>query len=427
MKYLNKAIEYGLYVLVFLLPLGTRWIIKPGFTEYQTYSLYGTDILLIGLLLLFILNRVVSRAGWRVYDNKKEGLFIVLFLLAAGLSIFFALDKSLALYKFGWLVLGLGLFWLITRADLNREKLIWSFLSGLAVQAALGIWQFLMQMTFANKWLGLALHRASDLGVSVVETLGADGVGERWLRAYGGFDHPNIFGGAMAIGILFLIGRSVQDRKILKIIYWFFLSIFSTALFFSFSRAGWLALALGLIAALTLAVIKKDLVAQKKMLQTILISGSIFFILFFQYSNLVITRLYAGERLEVKSNNERIESIKNSWPIIKNNWAGGVGLGNYVVALKQDLPERQNYYYQPAHNVFVLTLSELGVVGLLFFVFLFLSLLMKGWKIENFYTYFSVLFSLFILLSLDHWLWSLHFGVLFFWLAIGLAKRESCG
>ena len=57
--YFKRIIEYGLYLLVFLLPIQTRWIIKPGelnggYLEYGTVSLYITDIVLIALLLLFV-------------------------------------------------------------------------------------------------------------------------------------------------------------------------------------------------------------------------------------------------------------------------------------------------------------------------------------------------------------------------------------
>jgi len=203
--------------------------------------------------------------------------------------------------------------------------------------------------------------------------------------------------------------------------------LFSAALFFSFSRAAWLALAAGLAAGLLAAIIKKDLRAQRNLLETILVSGLIFFILFFQFPNLVMTRLYSGERLEIKSKSERLESIKNSWPIIKNNWASGVGVGNYTLALPLQRPGEQPYLYQPVHNVFVLAFSEIGIIGMLLFVFLFVRFpgSSPGLKARN--NQAMILVALIVVMSLDHWLWSLHFGMLFFWLAIGLAHRDSCG
>lgn len=193
------------------------------------------------------------------------------------------------------------------------------------------------------------------------------------------------------------------------------LTLFSAALFFSFSRAAWLALMLGSGARLIEAVMKKNYNEQKNILQAVLISGLVFFILFFQFSNLVTARAGGGERLEIKSVNERLESLKNSWPIIKNNWLSGVGLGSYILALERALPGRQNYFYQPAHNGYLLVLSEAGIFGFIFFIGL-LFVIARHNKT-------AILIALIVLLSFDHWLWSLHFGVLFFWLAAGLIVK----
>ncbi|MDO8592222.1 MAG: O-antigen ligase family protein [bacterium] len=476
MKYLNKIIEYGLYLLVFLLPLQARWIIRPGFTEYQTRSLYGTDILLILLLAMFILviasdRRKRSNLGFvaigrgllRRYvprNDRVVWLLIAGLIMMSGVSVFFAISKPLAAYKFGWLILGAGLFWILAKAAYDRVKLVWSLLLGLALQSLLAVWQFLTQETFANKWLGMSAHQAADLAVSAIETAGADGVGERWLRSYGGFDHPNILGGVMAVGILLLVGEIVVNNQYpisniqtnskfkiqnSKIIFWIFLVLFSAALFFSFSRAAWLALGAGLAALLAGAVVKKNLLAQKNILQAVLVSGLVFFILFFQFPNLVMTRLYGGARLENKSVSERLESMKNSLPIIKKNWAGGTGIGNYILALERGLPERESYVYQPAHNVYLLVFSELGALGLILFLGLIFVIARRPvlgptrqflvkLRVREIASFPSVTrndngaavsIALVVLLSLDHWLWSLHFGVLFFWLVIGLAYNSA--
>jgi hypothetical protein len=475
MKYLRKTIEYGLYLLVFLLPIQTRWIIKAGelnglparaggLWEYGTYSIYATDVLLLILLVLSIIAVVAANpwiAGQARNDKISKGRMVCWFiggwLLMSAVSVFFAASRLLALYKFSWLILGVGLFWLIVRANYDRLKLLYVMLAGIFLQAVLGIWQFLNQATFSNKWLGLAWHRGGDLGASVIESFGADGVGERWLRAYGGLDHPNILGGILAVGILLLIGQIIMmervnnfptifpafarrggtsNFKIFKMIAWAFLVIFSAALFFSFSRSAWLALAAGLAVGLIGAVTKKDLLAQKIILQAVLISGAVAFILFFQYSNLLMTRLYANDRLEIKSVSERLESIKSSWGIIKNHWLGGVGLGNYTLALSQEInPGEASYYYQPAHNVFLLVWAEVGIVGLMFFIgliiYAFVRLLRRpenevprddknelAYRDNNKRAW--ILIALIVIMCFDHWLLSLHFGVLFFWLIAGL-------
>ncbi len=236
MKYLEKIIEYGLYLLIFLLPVQTRWIIKAGeinggYWEYGTISLYATDILLILLLLSFVAYKFLNKS--KIEKPKSEIFiywwFIAGLVIASFISTIFAFDKSIAIYGFIRLLLGIGLFWLVVKANYNKLKLVIVFLFAIALQACLAIWQFIYQTSFANKWLGLALHQAKDLGTSVIETVGSDGVGERWLRAYGGLDHPNILGGFMVIGMVLAIGivinsecyAEIKNKKINLLIYLF--------------------------------------------------------------------------------------------------------------------------------------------------------------------------------------------------------------
>ncbi len=497
-------IEYGLYLLVFLLPIQTRWIIKAGeLNEYGTISLYGTDILLILLLSLFVIfkfqipnsksqtpqhrcattGQANSKSqipnpkftpldmelsnGARIPNPKFQipkywwiiaGLDLMIFI-----SIFFAADKLVAVYRYGLFLLGVGFFWLIVSANYNKIKLVYSLLAGIFLQACLGIWQFLTQSSFACKWLGLAQHNAGDLGVSVVEAISSiDGIAERWLRAYGGLDHPNVLGGLLVVGLLLLIwlfmtnpksqipnnkprniaslkrGRQIPNPKS-QIINLILLSAFCfllSSLFFTFSRGAWLGLAVGIFIMLFIAAVKKNLAVQKKILEIILISGILIFILFNQYQDLVMTRVSADARLEVKSSIERIESYENSWQLIKDHWLFGAGIGNYTLGIRNYELEIMNnnakpsWHYQPVHNVFLLIWAEIGILGLLFFISFLLLItyyLLFNYKRStsaDIYK-FSLLIAIAVMFMIDHWWWSLHFGVLFLWLVLGLMLKNE--
>ncbi|MDD4900616.1 MAG: O-antigen ligase family protein, partial [Patescibacteria group bacterium] len=192
--------------------------------------------------------------------------------------------------------------------------------------------------------------------------------------------------------------------------------------------------------------------AQKPLLHVILVIAAMWFMLFLAYPNLVMTRLYANGRLENKSASERMASLKNSWPIIKEHWLGGVGMGNYTLALRHELKQNeQSYYYQPIHNVWLLVLAETGVLGLAVFLGILVYLIIFNFKflisekMPNAQYPMSKLFLgvgksgdgtsalinlanlavIIVIMCFDHWLWSLHFGVLFFWLILGLAKVYS--
>ena len=216
-----------MYLLVFLLPLQTRLIIRPGmvnfgYLEYGTISLYVTDIILVVLLSFLALNFLWPQAkkfltiNWFLPKTKTDyALVALVFLeLIVFISIFFAPYKLLAIYKYALFLAGVIIFLIISRSNFfSRLKLIYSLLAGIFLQAILAIYQFVTQSTFASKILGLAAHDSVISGVSVVEAYNRQGLLLRWLRSYGGLDHPNILGGVLAVGIIILLGLLVERKK----------------------------------------------------------------------------------------------------------------------------------------------------------------------------------------------------------------------
>ncbi|MCK5510312.1 O-antigen ligase family protein [Candidatus Parcubacteria bacterium] len=448
---LKKLTEYGLYLLVFLLPLQTRWIIRPGelnggYFEYGTISLYATDIILLAVLLLFIIdflkNKKILNHRSSEYKPKSQitpqrkcpwGINPLVIFACLELTVFisccFADNKLIAFYKYAWFLLGIGFFFLIVKANYSRLKLMFNFFLGVFASASLGIWQFLNQSSFANKWLGLAAHDPSVPGASVVEAIGNLGLGERWLRAYGTLDHPNILGGLLTLGAIIVIltvlclketegKETVAGYKYIILTYYllFITSLF--ALFFTFSRAAWLAFVVGLFIILIIALIKKDRFGQIQILKIILVSSVLFFILFTSFQNLVLVRVKGGSRLEQKSNIERLDSNKAAVDIFKDNWLIGVGMGNYTTELAKINPSHPAYFYQPTHNAYLLIAAEIGIFGIALFLYLILYISYSILKSEKIYKT-PLIIALIILLTFDHWLWSLHFGVLFLFFALG--------
>ncbi len=454
---MKKVIEFGIYLLVFLLPWQTRWIfeagkISGGVSEYLTSSLYGVDILLIGLLVLALIyfrkNISTSKGFTSIYPFMEVKLLLI-FLALGAVSIFWAENKNLAFYREVQIILALGFFYLVANFT-KISKLAFSFVASLILPTLLGLWQFFSQTTFANKWLGLATHETSLGGTSVIETFSNGLVDGRWLRAYGSFDHPNIFGGVVAIGILvtlillwhfslngnflgtkFPSGDLVPKNKFifqgqayfLYLFLHFCLVLFSAGLFASLSRSAWLALALGIIFMATNLFFQKNFAALKNLIFGLFIIAAVFLVMFAGYQNLVDVRVEGGTRLENLSLDQREVYFQQAKILIAKNPIIGTGLGNYIELLAKLKPSDQAWTYQPVHNVLLLVWAELGIFGLLIFV---------GFLVTLFWSYGrknelagALLFALLPMLLLDHWLWSLHFGLLFFALVIALATGFS--
>jgi len=482
MKLLEKILAPGLYLLAFILPLQTRLFIRPGelnggYFEYGTVSVYGTDILLLFILMFALILKINKSRKLKAQNpnsgqSTKSKAQTILFLIAglnfiSLISIFFSAERLVAVQAYVRLTLGMGLFWLVARAEYDRLKLIYAFLAGATVQAMLGIWQFLSQTTFAGKWLGLAAHPAEVGGSSVIETF----AGGRWLRAYGGLDHPNMLGGLLAISLLFIIILMIQNHRsrnqifnppageagfqfsifkkfstrlparqvskflIKQIIFYLLFFIFLTALFFTFSRGAWAGFIVGSIFILAFKLWQWDKSSLRQLFALAAASAVLVGVLFINYQSLATTRLSNNARLEIKSNLERTASYKDGIAIIKDHWLAGVGIGGYTRSLVKLHPNEPSWFYQPTHNVFLLVWAEVGIVGLILFIAVVAYILIfnfqffpprrdpaKAVAIFNKFSIFnlSILLTLVIIMLPDHYFWSLHFGVLFFWLIIGL-------
>ncbi len=432
---LNKLTEYLFYFLILILPFQTRWIIKAGelngsYFEYKTISLYLTDVVLI-LLISIILYLKFSKK-YKTEKTKLDLLWIIIggIEIIVFISSLFSSDLVLSFYIYLRFLLGLGLFWLVSNFRYSLKRLVVVLMVGILIQSFIGIFQFGIGESFSSTTLGMASHSYQDLGASVVEVEEV-----RHLRAYGSFDHPNIFGGFLAISLLFFILISLSQKGLKKddfrarlknTLFAFSFVLGTVSLFLTFSRAAWLAFFLGLIAILFLSILRSDLKVQKKMLQFILLVGIIFYALFIPYGNLVSTRFSMDEKVEIKSISERVSYLGESKMVIQDNLLIGVGMGNYTNYIYDEIDDSGEFWrYQPVHNTFLLIWAEIGIIGLIFmigiFQVLFLGIVKERKKSKSKEVYkLSIIVALLVLFMLDHWLWSLHFGVFWFWFVVGL-------
>lgn len=438
MNKLQKILEYGLYLFVFLLPWQTSYILRESQIngakwEYGTICFYAIDILLIFLFVLFIIanRRLRIKENYKkIFRNKKKFYFFISvssLAIFSFLSIFWSADKTLAFYSAVKIAEGIALFFLLLNVRFSWQKLFVAFIASAIIQSGLALWQFFQQASFASNWLGMSFYDSQELGVSVVET-----PLRRWLRAYGSFQHPNILGGYLTICLIFTTGlylkiqnRIQQNYKTLlsRLLLLFAYCLQFSALLISFSRSAWLAFAISLGSIFLLEIIRKRKCEILSLIKIFIVSIGIIGIFFIVFQEPFLTRVKIGGRLEVKSIQERADYAKQAKNLIKDNWIAGVGVGNYTLANYYKLDKKYPaWYFQPVHNVYLLILAELGIIGFL----LFCAVLISAIRFLNFrkinFTFFAFL-SLLIIMFFDHWLWSMHFGILFFWLILAIMVK----
>jgi hypothetical protein len=448
-----KIIEYLFYLFIFLLPWQTCWIWQAGklgesASQYLTFSLYGTEILLGLILVLAIIYKVLKRDWEIAFLNLKILDFYILLLLLlilAVISIFFSADKNVALYYLLRLGEGFGLLLLVINFRFSYFKTAVALvLAGLG-QAILGIYQVLTQQIFASKWLGLAEQLPQTPGVSVIENGPM-----RWLRAYGSLPHPNILGGFLVVCVLLLIILLILSwHKWEKIFLWICLPIILSGLFLTFSRSAFLTLAVALLFLIIFILLSRDLKARKVLRGIILVSVITIGLLAIIFRTPLLTRWQGESRTEIYSQQNRALYLDQAKNLISQNLLTGVGLGNYTLAVySQSDKSLGAYAYQPVHNVYLLVASELGIGGFIIFILIIIEALRRIWtyKIDehisllgifklfkftgvyDFYRekYFwflgctSIFIAILVLMAFDHYLWTLYFGIMLWWLSVGM-------
>ncbi len=409
---------YGTFVI--LLPWQTRWIffdqkIQGEIWEYGRLSLYASMIVLAFVTLLFAYDKKL-----KPYFSKDKFLY-AMFAYFFVVSIFSAMPHVSFYYLL--LIYLAMLFAHISKYIPKIFSFKMLFISGL-IQGLLAIFQFSTQKMGANKWLGMSGHLAQNPGDAVLEFSGI-----RILRAYGSLPHPNILGGFLFVAIfvgLYLWFNFYKERKMgswkenikpTKIFYFLFiiagLVVLSFAILSSFSRSALLALILSLLILLIVSISKSNWLIVN-------IVGK--YIIFFLFISLIFnawapgawpSRIRGSDRLEIKPSEERVASWGQLYWEDKSNILFGQGLGmNSLEAHKNNI-YKPIYSTQPIHNVFLLALAEIGILGIIFLLGLFVRFWSTFKKADIFTK--LLFFGVLVISIFDHYFWTTWTG----WLIVG--------
>jgi len=151
------------------------------------------------------------------------------------------------------------------------------------------------------------------------------------------------------------------------------LGLGGVALILTFSRGGWMALALSLTLICLLGWRRLGF-SLKTPIAIILILG----MLYLPFHSAISARLLGDDRGSAQS---RIPLMKLAFRIIEDNPILGVGANNFTVVMDRYLtPEFRHGFLFAVHNKYLLVLSETGAVGLLSFLAFLLDALRKGWQ-----------------------------------------------
>lgn len=377
-------------------------VLNGSYYEYGSWHIYASEI---GVLLLLIIKSV---QGWR----GAMKLWWPLVVLAAWslLSATWSVSPEVSLVT-GLHVI-LAMLFTLYLVEIDPRQVVVPLLSGLAVQAGIGIIQFVRNSDMGLRLIGEPPLDPRQGGIAVIVH---DGL--RQLRSYALTQHPNIFGGLLAIAYPLIL--TTRSR------WWMWggglLAVIGVAL--SFSRNGWLVWLVVLGAVLWLG--------DKQIRRWAGIGLLVFVTILGLHADVVTSRVMVSGSLEERSVVERVEGL-GEWNRVwgTHKWLG-VGAGAYTSMLAGLNPDLNAWDYRPVHNIFLLIAGELGLIGLILFLVLIVT--SWHWSLELVHKPGGLIWILpwWGLLAMgvfDHWVWSTVQGRLYLFVALALlfsAKKIS--
>ncbi len=399
----------------------------PSYFRENRLDCFLTDFFLLAII-------IIAMRTLRGVTLSRSQKLLVGFASFCLLSIFFSTCSKEIWPYFRWLqlVLPIAASVMIGKTVSTKEGIticFWILFWSASLQCFVAIGQYFMQHSIGLKYLGEAKIRMGEAAQLLVPSK------TRWffdrllhhqtnsvalIRPSGTFPHPNILGGFLGMTLFasaYLFASEKLSKRKAFIAGGIALQVFS--LFLTFSRGALFGLiggALFLLILLTLHSYKKIAL---QLFLVILASGVLSTALLHEQ---LAHRggVFTYNKLVKESDNARLYFQNLALSIAKQRPLLGAGYGQFLLEVE---PKNETGHVQKVHNIYLLILSETGILGLLAFGGFCLTLLFTAWK-RGIDLRRAVLLTIFVYFlwigCVDHYLITTQHGAIMFFFMAGL-------
>lgn len=340
MQVLEKRI---IQLLWFLLPVQLAYHFWPDFSlifgvrvDYLSPTIYLTDLLIATIGVLHVVNRWSQR-----FFPQVLSVLVFLFVIV---NIFYSFIEPLAVMRWGRVVEYLLFGWVLL--DQKNTILYVKPLAGAAVYTFfIAALQFLMQKNIGGvmRILGERPLSVEASGMATINLFGRE-----LLRPYATFPHPNVLGAFGLVVLLVLLSAKVKSRLVtmgriacLGIIV------------ISFSQAIWVA---------TLVMLFTRTFS-RSMLQKFL------YVFVIALTVISVGMMFIKPQFHNYALDSRIALAQTAGYLFNESPVIGHGLGNFIPVnqiniLNLLVARDARLRFQPVHNIELLLLTEVGIIGL---------------------------------------------------------------
>ena len=315
--------------------------------DYLSPTLYVTDILALILIVLnikVILKTLYSKfyLPFRSPLNRgtKEGILLFCILV---INILFSLSPPISLYWLLKIVELCGIAIIFAKKHVDEKKLLAGFLIGAAFTFGLSLMQYINKHTLQGifYYFGERALSLSTPGVAKASLAGTE-----FLRPYATFSHPNSMSGFYLLLYFFVLAYKPFSRFFLTKHTLLLLS--ALLIFFSFSK----------IAILTFLLLNTVYFLKQYTLRGCRLCAIARILTLF-----AVSLIFVQANTDPLTIQKRLELLRNALDIIIRFPIIGTGMGAYLVAQKDFVSRFPLFFNQPVHNIFLLYVAQLGIIG----------------------------------------------------------------
>jgi putative inorganic carbon (hco3(-)) transporter len=348
------------------------------------------QIAFLAFIFLWWFHRILQRQARLKLPDSPVFLALACFTIVAGFSAFSAL--SLTSWLTEWLKWLTILVMVAVTLDLAEGRR-WEWIVAILIASGLG-----------NALVGLYIF----FGGSGADHLLTEG---RFFRAFGTFGQPNPFGGFMGLLLPLSImasyayglrlfhawrktGKVQRSSGLFLLYYGIATATMLAAIVASWSRGAWLGFVLSL-AVMAFALPRKLWQSVTLGLATLIIIGGLWLAGLIPAS--IEQRILSStEELFSFSDVRGVDITSDNYAIVERlaHWQAamtmaqshpwlGIGFGNYEIAYNQYRLSNWEFPLGHAHNYYLNILAEAGIIGLLFYSGMWLTIIWNTWKARS--------------------------------------------
>ncbi|MGA2911785.1 MAG: O-antigen ligase family protein [Candidatus Levyibacteriota bacterium] len=424
----SKISRLFFYLLILFLPTQLGKHFWPDFSfvyglrlDYLSPTLYFTDIF---ILLIFIFFLPEFFASLKKIPQKYLivfGLFLLSLLVGLiGAKNFWAgIYGIIKFLEFSFLA-----YFVSQNYKSFSQKILFScVLLSIIFESLLAFLQYFNQGSIGGIFylFGERTFTAETPGIA-----NASINGQLFLRSYATFSHPNVLAGFLVLAMLFLLLVAFKNKQ-LRVFVWLGIILGTSALLITLGRSAiflWFIYLIFLFGLWLFEKYKKHKLNPLQVSLSILIFVGIVMILILQ-NNFILQR-FLTTNLSDESLVQRQELITQSLNMFWKSPVLGVGINNYFNNLNFIASKENTFLIQPVHNVFLLALSETGLVGFCLLIFIFIKSFISVFNKKQIRKYLLLaIFAIIFLGLFDHYFFTLQQGQLLLSLVLGISFAKS--